>query len=192
MDYFSPSFFALLGPLDWDKHLNHTNSMDFGRAFSALKEHEVQYLIIGGLAMNLHGIPRITGHLNLFVELESENMKRFLDAVTSLDCEPRPPVDHDVLLCSDKRLALIKDKKLRVCTFVSLSTPSMEIDIRLDPPDDFTEVNKRKKVVPFGDEKIPVLSMDDMIRWKSGSKRRQDIYDIEALKTARKLQESKN
>jgi len=166
--------------------------MDFGRAFSALKEHEVLYLVIGGLAMNLHGIRRITGHLSLFVDLESENMKRFLDAVTSLDCEPKSPVDHDILLCSDKRSALIKDKKLRVCTFVSLSAPSMEIDIQLDPPDDFMEVNKRKKEVPFGEAKIPVLSMDDMIKWKSGSKRRQDIYDIEALKTARKLQESKN
>jgi len=192
MDHFSPSFFALLDPLDWERYLKHTNSMDFGRAFSALKEHEVLYLVIGGLAMNLHGIRRITGHLSLFVDLESENMKRFLDAVTSLDCEPKSPVDHDILLCSDKRSALIKDKKLRVCTFVSLSAPSMEIDIQLDPPDDFMEVNKRKKEVPFGEAKIPVLSMDDMIKWKSGSKRRQDIYDIEALKTARKLQESKN
>ena len=167
--------------------------MDFGRAFSALKEHEVRYLVIGGLAMNLHGIPRITGHLNLFVDLESENMRRFLDAVTSLNCGPKPPMDHDVLLCSDKRSALVKDKKLRVCTFVSLSPPftSMEIDIRLDPPGDFMEFHKRKKEVPFGEEKIPVLSLDDMIQWKSDSKRRQDTYDVEALKTARKLQESK-
>ncbi len=192
MDYFSPSFFALLSPLDWEAYLKHTNSMDFGKAFSALKEHEVQYLVIGGLAMNLHGIRRITGHLDLFVNLDSENIKRFLNAVTSLDCEPKPPVDHDMLLCSDKRLALIKDKNLRVCTFVSLSTPSMEIDIQLDPPSDFMEVHKRKKEIPFSEEKIPVLSLDDMIKWKSGSKRRQDIYDVESLKTVRKMREAKN
>ncbi len=190
MDHFSPSYFALLEPLDWEKYLKHTNSMDFGRAFSALKEYEVQYLLIGGLAMNLHGVPRITGHLDLFVDLESENMKKFLNAVTSLDCGPKPPVDQDMLLCYDKRSALVEEKNMKVCTFVSLSAPSMEIDIQLDPPTDFMEMHKRKKVVSFGDEKIPVLSLDDMIHWKSGSKRRQDIYDVEALKAVSKLRRS--
>ncbi len=192
MDHFSPSYFALLEPLDWEKYLKHTNSMDFGRAFSALKEYEVQYLLIGGLAMNLHGVPRITGHLDLFVDLESENMKMFLNAVTSLDCRPKPLVDLDILVCPVKRSALVEEKNMKVCTFVSISAPSMEIDIQLAPTIDFMETHKRKKEVPFGEEKIPVLSLDDMIRWKSGSKRRQDIYDVEALKAVRKMREAKN
>lgn len=190
MDHHSLSYFALLQPLDWDKYLNDTYGMDFGRAFSALKEHDVQYLIVGGLAMNLHGIPRITGHLDLFVDLEPDNMRRFLDTVAALDCGPKPPIDQDILLCSIKRAELVNDEKLRVCTFMSLSAPAMEIDIRLDPPDEFRKVYKRKKEVPFGEELIPVLSIDDMIRWKSGSKRRQDVYDIEALRAVMKMQES--
>lgn len=192
MDYFSPSLFAILIPLDWEKHLKHTGKMDFGGAFTAFNEQSVKYLVVGGLAMNLHGIPRIVGYLDLLVDFKSDNLGNFLSALKSLEYIPQAPLESDELLNPKKRAALVKENGLMVFTFTAASDPSKRIDILLDPPADFEEVYDRKKDVPFGKQSIPALSLDDMILWKSGSSRKQDTSDVEALKTVRRLHKVKN
>jgi hypothetical protein len=34
-----------------------------------LKRHQVKYVVIGGVAVILHGVPRMTGDIDLFIEL---------------------------------------------------------------------------------------------------------------------------
>lgn len=46
--------------------------------FRGLQEEGVRYLVVGGLAMNLHGIPRMTADVDLYVDLEKANASRFL------------------------------------------------------------------------------------------------------------------
>jgi hypothetical protein len=46
----------------------------------ALNEARVRYLIVGGLAVVAYGYVRFTADLDLFVDLEEENLRRALDA----------------------------------------------------------------------------------------------------------------
>jgi len=58
------------------------------RLFVALQDHGVAYVLVGGLALNLHGITRATEDADLFIDSGEENVERFkraLHAVTGDD-----------------------------------------------------------------------------------------------------------
>jgi hypothetical protein len=42
--------------------------------FRCLHAHNVRYLLAGGLAMNLHGVPRMTMDVDLVLALDDENI----------------------------------------------------------------------------------------------------------------------
>jgi hypothetical protein len=48
--------------------------------FKSLQEHEVRYVVIGGIASILHGIPRATFDLDILIEATPGNARRLLDA----------------------------------------------------------------------------------------------------------------
>jgi hypothetical protein len=61
--------------------------------FVALNANEVQYLVAGGWAVNLYGVERATGDLDLVVYLEQLNLERFIEVVTRFGFKPRVPVE---------------------------------------------------------------------------------------------------
>ena len=46
-----------------------------------LEKHHVEYVIVGGYAVGVHGFPRYTGNIDIFVGLSSENAARLVDVV---------------------------------------------------------------------------------------------------------------
>ena len=112
MDHFSPSLFAILNAIDVGRHLKHPLPMDYEKIFKTLHSHGVEYLVVGGVALNLHGIPRMTADLDLFVELEKENLERFIDSTDELGCRPRLPVEKKDLLDEEMRNTWIREKNL--------------------------------------------------------------------------------
>ena len=53
--------------------------------FASFQRHEVKYLVIGGIAAVLYGVPRATFDLDILIEATPENARRLLDAM--LDAE---------------------------------------------------------------------------------------------------------
>ena len=56
--------------------------MDYEAVFSGLKREMIDYLIVGGLAVNFHGIPRMTYDIDMMILLEKGNI---LKTVSILD-----------------------------------------------------------------------------------------------------------
>lgn len=48
--------------------------------FASLQRHKVRYLVIGGIAAVLHGVPRATFDLDILIEAKPENAKNLLEA----------------------------------------------------------------------------------------------------------------
>ncbi len=59
--------------------------LDFVRA---LEEAKVEYVLIGGVAMNLHGIVRATEDIDFFVRPDAENVQRLKTALRSVWDDP--------------------------------------------------------------------------------------------------------
>jgi predicted nucleotidyltransferase len=49
--------------------------------FASFQSHQVKYVVIGGIAAVLHGVPRATFDLDILIEASPDNVKRLLDAL---------------------------------------------------------------------------------------------------------------
>lgn len=58
------------------------------RLFAALAEKEVAYVLVGGVAVNLHGLVRGTEDVDLFIRPDAENVARLRDALRQVWDDP--------------------------------------------------------------------------------------------------------
>ncbi|MBM3227101.1 MAG: nucleotidyl transferase AbiEii/AbiGii toxin family protein, partial [Candidatus Tectomicrobia bacterium] len=71
--------------LSWRHAVHFTRFLDL---LHALQQHQVDYVLIGGVALNLHGIVRTTEDIDVFVRPEAENIARLQQALRSLWDDP--------------------------------------------------------------------------------------------------------
>ena len=77
--------------------------LGFVALFDVLNKNNVQYLVAGGVAVNLYGIERATSDIDLVVYLESENLGRFIDVMKGLGFKPKIPVRFEEFADAEKR-----------------------------------------------------------------------------------------
>ena len=53
--------------------------MFYERIFRELANRNIKYLVIGGIAVNIHGYSRATGDLDIMLSLEKDNLERSLN-----------------------------------------------------------------------------------------------------------------
>lgn len=64
----------------------------YERLFHVLNQAKVRYLVVGGVAVNLHGYPRFSADVDLLLFLEKDNLKVFGDTLRRLGYAARLPV----------------------------------------------------------------------------------------------------
>ncbi|MBI3554620.1 MAG: hypothetical protein HY077_19170 [Elusimicrobia bacterium] len=156
--------------------------------FRALNRHGVRYLIVGGVAVNLLGVPRMTKDLDLMLDLGEGNVKLFLSAIKELGYRPRAPVALEEFADAGKREAWRRDKGAVVFTLNDPRDPLTQVDVFLDNPIDFNSAYEARQRLEAGDMTLSVISVEDLIRMKGRANRLQDKSDIAML---RKVQDEK-
>jgi len=132
----------------------------------SLKEHDVQYVVIGGIAAVLHGVPRATFDLDILIESTPDNAQRLLDALldaqlgTASLTSPEQLLENEVTVFSD-----------RVRIDVQTSTPGIH----------FAEAWERRKVMDYQGVQFNVLSREDLIASKRAAGRPVDLDDVRLL-----------
>lgn len=150
--------------------------------FRTLDEKHVRYMLVGGLAMNLHGVPRATMDVDLVLALDSENLKAFLDVAEALGLKPVAPVSLNDLLNPAQRKKWFEDKNMLA---FALRPPDMQgptVDVLIDPPMDIEGALARAVWRGVQDVRVSLVSVDDLIQLKEKSGRAQDRSDIEHLR----------
>lgn len=165
--------------------------MFYEEIFKEFSKRKIKYLVVGGLAVNLHGIPRMTQDMDVIVNMEEDNLNKILKSLESLKYKPRLPVKPASLLDPKLRAEWIKNKNLKAFTFVHTEKPAQEIDILLVSPLNFDDAYARKTVKHAGDISINLISVSDLIEMKQGLERTTDVYDVKMLKTLRKMEKNK-
>ena len=105
--------------------------------FRALDDAEVRYLVVGGVAVVLHGYPRFTADLDLVVELTASNASAAIAALQTLGCRPRAPVRAEDFADEDIRASWREEKGLTEFSLWSPSYPGTEVDLFVQEPFDF-------------------------------------------------------
>lgn len=154
---------------------------DLERILAALGRSGGRHLVVGGVAVVLHGHPRMTADLDLVVQLESQNALRVLAALKALDYRPRAPVPVEDFADEGKRTEWMETKGLTVFSLWSPTFPATEVDLFVQEPFDFELAYARAIDVHVGGETVKVAAIEDLIALKRAAGRDKDQLDIEAL-----------
>lgn len=154
----------------------------FEPVFAALSRHEVRYVVVGGLAVVLQGHPRLTGDVDLAIDLAPQAAAAAVRAFTDLGLQPRLPVDAREFADPEVREGWVRDRNLEVFSFHDPDNPLLEVDLFARDPLPFEELWQRADLIDLDSVRVPVASVADLIRLKERAGRPQDLADIEALR----------
>jgi hypothetical protein len=154
--------------------MNLDTPLDAGRILEVLSGHAVEYVIVGGLAVQTHGHVRTTVDIDVFPRPERSNLERLADALNALDARVLNPGSEGLT---------IDAAMLPRATMWQFATRHGAIDVLHDAPGapPYDELRQRALEVGLGDMKIAVVGRDDLINMKRASGRPADLDDVAAL-----------
>jgi hypothetical protein len=117
--------------------------LDYLGIFKALNARGIKYLVVGGTAINLYGIPRMTYDLDILLDLETGNLERFLSLVKGWGFKPKAPVELMDFADEAKRWEWMVRKHLKAFKLVNPAWGISEIDVVIGPPVDYPRAAKR-------------------------------------------------
>ncbi|MBI3332102.1 nucleotidyl transferase AbiEii/AbiGii toxin family protein [Candidatus Peregrinibacteria bacterium] len=153
----------------------------YGRIFTALNKAKIQYLVVGGVAMNLHGYPRFTGDLDILLALNEKNVEKMGALMKKMNYEKKLPVALEELSNEGKVEEWIRNKNLTAFTFENVKEPQFNIDVIVGESLKFEKYKKHQMILKTWNIRIPVVSIDDLIKMKRKSDRKKDAEDVAAL-----------
>src|SRR5437867_5528341 len=154
---------------------------DIERVLTELSAIGVRYLVVGGVAVVLHGYARSTANLDIVIDFEADNIDRALRFFEDRGFRPRPPVPLRSFADATERQRWIDEKNLPVFSLWHPDLPFLAIDIFVKEPFPFDEAYQRATRTPLGDSIVTIASIDDVIAMKRAAGRPQDVIDIEVL-----------
>ncbi len=148
--------------------------LDAERILEVLAHHSVDYVIVGGLAVQTHGHVRTTIDIDLFPQPVPSNMARLADALNALHAEVVNPGGEGIE---------IDAAMLPGATLWQFQTCHGAIDVLHDAPGapPYAELRARALEIRLGELRIAVAGLDDLISMKRASARPVDLEDIAAL-----------
>ena len=140
---------------------------DFKEFLELLNSEGVEYLVVGGYAVAVHGYPRYTGDLDAWIAVSEDNALKVSNVMKKFGFGA---------LGLDQATFLKKDQ------IVQLGYPPCRIDIltHIDGVS-FGDCFKRKKLVDVEGLEIPFICLEDLKANKKASARSQDLADLEHL-----------
>ena len=128
---------------------------------------QVEYLLVGGQAVGLHGIPRFTKDADLWLRDDPENVARAQRALAVFGA-PSATIDG---------LASARDLDV-----VWMGHPPARIDLMKNVPGgDFESAWSSRVTFNVGGVPISCVSREELMRLKRASGRPQDLVDVDAL-----------
>ena len=134
--------------------------------FKSFQQHDVKYVVIGGIASILHGVPRATFDLDILIEATPVNSGRLLDALLDAGLGTAALTTVDDLLANE--ITIFRD---RVRLDVQTSTPGI----------DFADAWQHRKTVTYHGQEFFILSKEDLVASKRASGRDVDLEDVRLL-----------
>jgi predicted nucleotidyltransferase len=143
-------------------------TQDFREFIELLIKNKAEYLIVGGYAVGVHGHPRYTGDLDIWLNPTLQNAERILQSVNEFGFSS---------------FKLSKEDFTKPGNVIQLGYPPLRIDLLTEIDGvAFEECFKNRKEVIMGDLKVNFIGYNDLLKNKRETGRPRDIDDIDNLK----------
>lgn len=140
---------------------------DFKELIESFLSHEVRFLVVGAYALGIHGRPRNTGDIDLWIEMSSDNARKTVNALHEF-FGPMPEIREENFLSAD-RMSQFGIEPMRVDILNSISGV------------DFQDAYPRRTEIEYSGIRIPFLSLQDLRSNKLSAGRHKDLADLENL-----------
>jgi hypothetical protein len=142
-------------------------NQDFKEFIQLLNANQVKYLVIGGYAVAIHGHPRYTKDIDIWIETSPENSQKLMEALIEfgfgslgLDAEDFQSPDQ----------------------IIQLGYPPNRIDLITTPDGiEFESCYQAKIEVKINDINVNFIDLENLKKNKQASGRLQDLADLENL-----------
>jgi hypothetical protein len=148
--------------------------LDAEQILQGLAEHGVEYMIVGGLAVQTHGHVRTTVDIDVYPRPTPANMGRLAEALKALEAQVLNPGSEGMRIDS---------MMLSRASLWQFATRHGAVDVLHDAPGapPYEELRGRALELKLGDLDLAVVGRDDLISMKRASARPVDLEDIAAL-----------
>jgi len=136
--------------------------------FASFQKNDVKYLVIGGIAAVLYGVPRATFDLDVLIEPTKDNVERLLSAMIEAGLGTASLTNAEDVL--SKEITIFTD---RIRLDVQTSTPGIS----------FEQAWQRRVTMNYRGQILEVISVGDLIASKTAAGRDVDLEDIRILKS---------
>jgi len=156
--------------------------LDYETIFKEFNKLGIDYVVVGGLAVNFHGVPRMTYDIDLMILPQKENILKLVSKLMKWGYRTKVPIDPSDLADEVKRNSWVRDKGMKALNFYSEKLPIGEIDLVFESPIPYDKLKDKSIKIELQGEKIPIISIHDLIELKLHAGRRQDLLDVEHLR----------
>lgn len=147
-------------------------SKDFRDFISLLNKHKVEFIVVGGLAVQHHGYPRFTGDMDIWIRKSEENAIKCVTVLAEFGFAS---------------LGFTKEDFLKKDFINQIGSPPLRIDLLSDIDGlTFDECYTNKVQIDRDNLSVPFLSYNDLLKNKKAAGRLKDLADISELEKIKK------
>jgi hypothetical protein len=144
--------------------------------WKALQQYNVQYIMVGGYATNLHGYQRFTGDMDIWIKDTLENRKSLRSVFNSCNMGDYPMIEYMQFIPGWTEFHLNNGLRLDIL-----------VDMKGLEGYTFDECLQMASIADIEGIKIPFLHISQLIENKKIVNRPKDQIDVSALEQIRKL-----
>lgn len=152
--------------------------LDAVAIFEVLERHQVQYVVVGGYAAELHGSTRRTVDVDVVPDTTHANLTRLADALRELSARVRTDTEPAGLPFHTSAEALAGVQTM------NLITAHGELDLTFTPSGTagYPDLQRGAVHFPIGHVQVRVAALADVIRSKAAAGRRKDLDALPELR----------
>jgi hypothetical protein len=143
----------------------------------SLIDHDVRFVLVGGLAAQAHGSPSLTGDLDICYARDAANLTRLAAVLSELAAVRRGlPADAP-------RMPPLDARTLRAGGLFTLTTTAGDFDLLAtpDPGFDYERLRASSVSTTVGGRSVLIASIADLIDMKRAAGRPKDRVELEIL-----------
>jgi predicted nucleotidyltransferase len=147
-----------------------------------LAEKEIDFVLVGGLAVALQGYQRVTMDVDVVLAMDGGNLERFIAAAREAGLRPTIPVPLQSLARPELIEQWHREKGMLAFSLRGPEAQATVLDVLVRPAVPHADLRRDALMVEIGTAQVPVASIPHLIAMKTGTGRGKDQVDIDELK----------
>lgn len=160
--------------------------MKIANLLQSLADAQVDYVLVGGLAVQLHGFLRATVDIDLVLAMNDANLDRFIEVAKHYGLQPVIPVPIDALKNAQQIDHWHKEKGMLAFALREPQVGGNVIDVLVRPDISFEKLASNAVAGKLFGRQVLIASIDDLLAMKRTANRPKDRLDIEALEKVKR------